>query len=83
MSSRLIMFERPMEEAFEVELQLKAPSVKHKFRTVFEEYYSKTHNFEISANAALKKEKLIAIKTSFILMIRHFVHDILTFFYIR
>ena len=79
----LSMYERPVSEAFEVEKQLKSPSVKHCRRSIFEKVYHKTRNYELASNAALKEEKNRAVKTATILKIKMFLYNILVMLHIK
>lgn len=79
----LSMYERPACEAFEVEKQLKSPSVKHCGRSIFEKVYHKTRNYELASNAALKEEKNRAVKTATILKIKMFLYNILVMLHIK
>lgn len=79
----LSMYERPVSEAFEVEKQLKSPSVKHCGRSIFEKVYHKTRNYELASNAALKEEKNRAVKTATILKIKMFLYNILVMLHIK
>ena len=54
--------ERPRNEAFEYEKQLKSPSVKHTNRSLFEAKYKRSKDFEAASNVSLKKDKQRAIK---------------------
>lgn len=65
-SDKIYKEERPRNEAFLYETQLKKPSVKHISRTIFEEKYKKTNDFEIASNVALKQEKTKALRTKYI-----------------
>lgn len=79
----LSMYERPACEAFEVEKQLKSPSVKHGGRSIFERVYHKNRNYELASNAALKEEKNRAVKTVIILKIKVFLYNILVMLHIK
>lgn len=79
----LSMYERPASEAFEVEKQLKSPSVKHSGRSIFEKVYHKTRNYELASNAALKEEKNRAVKTAIILKTKVFLYNILVLLHIK
>lgn len=79
----LSLYERPANEAFEVEKQLKSPSVKHSGRSVFEHIYHKTRNYELACNAALKGEKSKAVKTAMIQKTKVFVYNILVMLHIK
>ena len=82
LNGALSMFERPACEAFEVEKQLKSPSVKHSKRSIFEKVYRKTRNYELASNIALKEEKK-AVKTAIILKIKVFLYNILVMLHIK
>ena len=58
---RIYLEERPREEAFEYERQLKTPSKKHKKRKQFEDIYSLTNDFEKAASSALVRDKINAV----------------------
>ena len=62
LNNSLTLHERPMREAFDVEAQLKAPSLKHSSRVIFEEIYRNTRNFTMACDKALKEEKKKSIK---------------------
>lgn len=79
----LSKYERPVSEAFEVEKQLKSPSVKHSGRYIFEKVYHKTRNYEVASNAALKEEKNRAVKTAIILKTKVFLYNILVLLHIK
>lgn len=83
LNGALSMFERPACEAFEVEKQLKSPSVKHSRRFIFEKVYRKTRNYELASNIALKEEKKKAVKTAIILKIKVFLYNILVMLHIK
>lgn len=83
LNGALSMFERPACEAFEVEKQLKSPSVKHSRRSIFEKVYRKTRNYELASNIALKEEKKKAVKTAIILKIKVFLYNILVMLHIK
>lgn len=83
LNGALSMFERPACEAFEVEKQLKSPSVKHSKRSIFEKVYRKTRNYELASNIALKEEKKKAVKTAIILKIKVFLYNILVMLHIK
>lgn len=83
LNGALSMFERPACEAFEVEWQLKSPSVKHSRRSIFEKVYRKTRNYELASNIALKEEKKKAVKTAIILKIKVFLYNILVMLHIK
>lgn len=76
MQTALFMAERPEKEAFEVEKQLKAPSVKNIGRAVFEGEYKYLHDFERAADAALRKEKMIVHRTRLINAIKNSIRTI-------
>lgn len=79
----LSLHERPTSEAFEIEKQLKSPSVKHVGRTVFEHIYNKTRDYELASDAALKEEKSKAVKAAVILRTKVFVYNILVMLHIK
>lgn len=83
LNGALSMFERPACEAFEVEKQLKSPSVKHSRRSIFEKVYRKTRDYELASNIALKEEKKKAVKTAIILKIKVFLYNILVMLHIK
>ena len=83
LNGALSMFERPACEAFEVEKQLKSPSVKHSRRSIFEKVYRKIRNYELASNIALKEEKKKAVKTAIILKIKVFLYNILVMLHIK
>lgn len=83
LNGALSMFERPACEAFEVEKQLKSPSVKHSRRSIFEKVYRKTRYYELASNIALKEEKKKAVKTAIILKIKVFLYNILVMLHIK
>lgn len=83
LNGALSMFERPACEAFEVEKQLKSPSVKHSRRSIFEKVYRKTRNYELASNIALKEEKKKAVKTAIILKVKVFLYNILVMLHIK
>lgn len=83
LNGALSMFERPACEAFEVEKQLKSPSVKHSRRSIFEKVYRKTRNYELASNIALKEEKKKAVKTAIILKIKVFLYNVLVMLHIK
>lgn len=83
LNGALSMFERPACEAFEVEKQLKSPSVKHSRRSIFEKVYRKTRNYELASNIALKEEKKKAVKTAIILKIKVLLYNILVMLHIK
>lgn len=58
----LMIDERPAEEAFNVEKQLKAPSLKHFRRDIFVQTYRESRDFEEAANRSLIEEKKMAKK---------------------
>ena len=55
----VILKDRPMEEAFNVEKQLQHPSSKHLQREKFEKEYKMSKSYNKAATKALKKEKVI------------------------
>lgn len=71
------MYERPVSEAFEVEKQLKSPSVKHVNRDVFEVEYKKRKNFENAANASLRQEKSKAIQEKYLALVKSVIRNVL------
>lgn len=73
----LSMYERPACEAFEVEKQLKSPSVKHVNRDVFEVEYKKRKNFENAANASLRQEKSKAIQEKYLALVKSVIRNVL------
>lgn len=73
----LSMYERPVSEAFEVEKQLKSPSVKHVNRDVFEVEYKKRKNFENAANASLRQEKSKAIQEKYLALVKSVIRNVL------
>lgn len=77
------LIERPAEEAFNYEKQLKSPSVRHKKRFVFEGEYRRTHNFKTASDKALVSEKIEVRKAVVINKFRHFVHSILVVLHIK
>lgn len=77
MQAAISIYERPDKEAFEVEMQLKAPSVRHSRRAIFESEYKSSHDFECSADVALRKEKMRVTKTRFILTIKNCMRSII------
>ena len=62
LGTAISMQERPAREAFDFEKQLKAPSIKHNCRMVFETEYRLHKNYEKAANFALKEEKRKVVK---------------------
>ena len=76
-SDKIYKEERPRDEAFLYENQLKKPSVKHISRTIFEEKYKKTNDFEKASNVALKQEKTKALRTKYIEDIKTFIRSLL------
>lgn len=81
--SSVSTYERPAEEAFEVEKQLKAPSEKHSERLIFEKAYRKAKNYEYASNLALKKEKRRAVRTAIIERTKVFVYNIFIMLHIK
>lgn len=79
----LSLHERPSAEAFEVEKQLKSPSVKHSGRFIFEHIYNKTRDYESACNVALKEEKSKAVKAAMIQKTKMFVYNILVMLHIK
>lgn len=79
----LSLYERPAREAFDVEKQLKSPSVKHGGRSIFEHLYKEFHDYELASNAALKEEKNKAIKAAIIQRMKVFVYNILVMLHIK
>ena len=61
-STLIAMLERPAAEAFEYEKQLKAPSVRHPKRKVFECEYVRTRSYGKAAAASLRGEKVKVIR---------------------
>ena len=78
LDSALTKHERPGCEAFEVEKLLKAPSVKHEGRDVFESVYRDSQNFVLASNAALRGEKRKAMKRTLVLKCRYIARLVLT-----
>ena len=83
LKTALSLYERPAREAFDVEKQLKAPSVKHCGRPVFEQVYCETRNYELACNASLKEEKRKAVKNSIIQKVKVFIYNILVILRIK
>lgn len=83
LGSKLYKEERPEREAFEVEKQLKAPSVKHSGRNAFESEYMQSHSFEKASNLALKEEKKKALRTARKLKLRAFLRGILVMLHLK
>ncbi len=79
----LTKYERPANEAFEYEKQLRAPSLKHRCRTLFEKEYKKAKDFEGAADIALAEDKKIAIKLSRKIAIKNLIKRILPMSFIR
>ena len=75
--------ERPQDEAFKFERQLKAPSVKHNGRVLFEAVYKETRNFETAANKALKHDKLLAVRQALYLRLRGWVKQLLILIHLK
>ena len=80
MQTALTKYERPAEEAFEMERQLKAPSIKHSGRSAFESEYKSSHDFERAADVALRKEKFRASSVRLLNTIKDCVHTIIPTF---
>lgn len=83
LKTALSLNERPAREAFDVEKQLKAPSVKHSGRTVFEQVYCETRNYELACKASLKVEKRKAVKNAIIQKVKVFIYNILVILRIK
>lgn len=83
MNNSLTLHERPMREAFDVEAQLKAPSLKHPGRVVFEEIYRNTRNFKMACDKALKEEKRKSIKLLIFRTLKVVVYNILVLLRIK
>ena len=83
LSSIISLHERPVREAFDVEKQLKSPSVKHEERMLFENVYRKTNNFELACDAALRKEKNKAQMTALLLVIKTFIYNVLVLLHLK
>lgn len=83
LTSELSLYERPVREAFDIEKQLKAPSIKHPGRTTFEHIYQKTHDYSLSSNIALKQEKRKATKQRIFNDLKKLVYNILVFLHIK
>lgn len=79
----LVLYERPMREAFEVEAQLKAPSLKHPARVVFEDEYKRTRNFKRACDKALKEEKRKSVRLLMIRTIKSYIYKILVLLHIK
>ena len=75
--------ERPQDEAFEFERQLKAPSIKHKGRDIFEAVYKETKSYETAANKALRNEKIKAVKLALDLKLRAWAKTILVLIHLK
>ena len=56
LSSTVNVVERPVDEAFNFERQLNAPSLRHPNRAVFESWFSETHDFTLAAAESLKSD---------------------------
>lgn len=69
--------ERPEAEAFEVERQLKAPSIKHPQRIVFENVYREERNYKKAADAALSREKYNALKLRIVIEMKAIIRFLL------
>lgn len=83
LDTALSLYERPSSEAFEVEKQLKSPSVKHRGRLIFEQVYKETHDYRLAGNAALACEKIRTVKTSISSNIKMFIYNILVFLHLK
>lgn len=83
LDDKIYMEERPEREAFDVEKQLKAPSIKHNGRNAFESEYKLSHNFEKASNLALKEEKKKALRTATKLKIHAFLRSILVILHLK
>lgn len=83
LKTALSLYERPAREAFDVEKQLKVPSVKHCGRPVFEQVYCETRNYELACNASLKEEKRKAVKNAIIQKVKVFIYNILVILRIK
>lgn len=73
----LFIDERPLEEALRVEKQLQHPSIPHPKRQMFCEYYKRSRNFKKSADAALKKDKLIVKRDRIVIGLKKIVIKLL------
>lgn len=83
MDNSVTLHERPMREAFDVEAQLKAPSLKHSGRVIFEETYRITRNFKVACDKALKEEKRKSIKLLIYRTIKVVIYNILVLLKIK
>ena len=83
LSNRLSLHERPFCEAFDVEKQLKSPSVKHSGRERFEHEYRKNKLYEHASDVALRREKVIAIKTALMLRAKTLVYNFLVLIHLK
>lgn len=83
MDNSVTLHERPMREAFDVEAQLKAPSLKHSGRVIFEETYRITRNFKVACDKALKGEKRKSIKLLIYRTIKVVIYNILVLLKIK
>lgn len=81
--STVSIYERPAQEAFDVERQLKAPSSKHYGRAIFENEYRKCKNYELASSLALKKEKLMTIISGINHKIKVFIYSILVTLHVK
>lgn len=79
----LTKYERPANEAFDYEKQLRAPSLKHRCRALFETEYKKDKDFERAADIALAEEKKNAIKQNRKIAVKNAIKCILPMTYIR
>ena len=77
------LHERPMQEAFDIEAQLKAPSLKHPCRAVFENVYRSTRSFKTACDKALKEEKRKSIKLLVFRKIKLFLYNTLVLLKIK
>lgn len=83
MDDSIYLEERPEREAYDVEKQLKDPSVKHEGRSNFESEYKISKDYEKASNLALKTEKKKAIRSALIKKYRTFAYNILLLFHIK
>lgn len=83
LGSTISLHERPADEAFEIENQLKSPSIKHVERIKFERIYKDTKNFTKASNASLNKEKIRSVTQLIIRRIRYYIRKILVFFLLK
>lgn len=77
LETKIYKEERPEAEAFEVEQQLKAPSIKHPRRIVFENVYREERNDEKAADAALSREKYNALKLRIVIEMKAIIRLLL------